>query len=248
METTTARIAEIGGRSQSLSCEEEEQIRYLGRHFEEVWYSDACPTRLKKEIVRAVIEEAIVDLDSETNLLNFVVHWKGGCHTEFSMKKADPGTAQRTPMEALEIIRNMAVRYGDDQIASVLSRLGYRTGKGRRWNQTRVATARRNHSITGQKRTQPDPEILTLTQAAKYLKVSNLTVRKLVKAEILVMQQVAPRAPWEIRRSDLDAEPIQRIIDHLHQTGKLVFHGGGVENQKSLFAENKGVDNARYHV
>jgi hypothetical protein len=50
-----------------------------------------------------------------------------------------------TPMEALEIIRRMAVRYGDDQIASVLNRRGYSTGKGKRWNQTRVATARRNH-------------------------------------------------------------------------------------------------------
>ena len=54
------------------------------------------------------------------------------------------------PMEALEIIRRMAVRYGDDQIASVLNRCGYSTGKGKRWNQTRVATARRNHSIAGQ--------------------------------------------------------------------------------------------------
>ena len=53
-------------------------------------------------------------------------------------------------MEALEIIKRMAVRNGDDQIASVLNRLGYSTGKGKRWNQTRVAAARPNHSITGQ--------------------------------------------------------------------------------------------------
>jgi hypothetical protein len=63
-----------------------------------------------------------------------------------------------TPIEALEIIRRMAVRYGDDQIASVLNRRGYSTGKGKRWNQTRVATARRNHSIAGQKRALPDPD------------------------------------------------------------------------------------------
>jgi hypothetical protein len=35
-------------------------------------------------------------------------------------------------MEALEIIRRMAVRYGDDQIASVLNRRRYTTGKGKR--------------------------------------------------------------------------------------------------------------------
>ena len=41
------------------------------------------------------------------------------------------------------MIRRMAVRHGDDQIASVLNRLGYATGKGNRWNQNRVATARK---------------------------------------------------------------------------------------------------------
>ena len=50
--------------------------------------------------------------------------------------------ATATPVEALDIIRGMAVRYGDDQIASVLNRRGYCTGKGKRWNQTGVATAR----------------------------------------------------------------------------------------------------------
>jgi hypothetical protein len=33
-------------------------------------------------------------------------------------------------MEALDTIRCMAIRYGDDQIASVLNRRGYYTGKG----------------------------------------------------------------------------------------------------------------------
>jgi hypothetical protein len=41
----------------------------------------------------------------------------------------------------------MAVRHGDDQIASVLNRLGYSTGKGETVESDRVATARRNHSI-----------------------------------------------------------------------------------------------------
>ena len=38
----------------------------------------------------------------------------------------------------------------DNQIASVLNRRGYSTGKGKRWNQTRVAAARRNHAIAAQ--------------------------------------------------------------------------------------------------
>ena len=49
-------------------------------------------------------------------------------------------------MEALDVIRRMAVRHGDDQIASVLNRLGYVTGKGtdgiRRVSPPRAGTIR----------------------------------------------------------------------------------------------------------
>ena len=163
------------------------------------------------------------------------------------MERPRSATETATPMEALEIIRRMAVRYGDDQIASVLNRRGYSTGKGMRWNQTRVATARRNHSIAGQKRALPDPERVSLSQAARICGVSHRTIERLVEAGLLKGEQVTPRAPWEFLRSDLDAGPIRRIIDRLLRTGKLTLQGGCAEDQFGLFTENAGVDNARYH-
>ena len=45
-------------------------------------------------------------------------------HTQLAMERPRSATETATPVEALEIIRRMAVRYGDDQIASVLNRLG----------------------------------------------------------------------------------------------------------------------------
>src|SRR5215467_6632297 len=147
----------------------------------------------------------------------------------------------------VEIIRRVAVRYGDDQIASVLNRRGYSTGKGKRWNQTRVATARRNHSIAGQKRALHDPERVSLSEAARICGVSHHTIQRLVEAGLLKCEQVTPRAPWEIRRSDLDADPIRRIIDRLHRTGKLILQWGCAEDQLALFTENQGDDNARHH-
>jgi hypothetical protein len=162
------------------------------------------------------------------------------------MDRPRSATDTATPIEALEIIRCMAVRFGDDQIASVLNRRGYSTGKGKRWNQTRVATARRNHSIAGQKRALPDPTRVSLGEAARICDVSHRTIERLVETGILEREQVTPRAPWEIRRSDLDTAPIRRIIDHLHRTGKLILPGGCTEHQLALFTENQGDDNARY--
>ncbi len=201
---------------------------------------------LKKKIARTIIEE-ITATDADDNTLHFVIHWKGGIHTELSMQRPASVAAQKTSMEALDIIRKMAVRFGDDQIASVLNQQGYRTGKGKRWNQTRVATARRNYSIAGQKRARPDPEILSLTQAAKYCAVSNKTIERLVECGKIDMHQVVPRAPWEIRKKDLDVEPVRSILEHLRKTGKLILDGGSSDRQRSLPIENKGDDNARYY-
>jgi hypothetical protein len=247
IEAVKQRLSSLDAQRYSLSPEEEITIRSMGEHFAQVWQSNHCPPTLKKMIFRTAIEEIIVQTDQEKKSLELVIHWKGGAHTQFAMERPRSATETATPTEALEIIRRMAVRYGDDQIASVLNRRGYSTGKGMRWNQTRVATARRNHSIAGQKRALPDPERVSLSQAARICGVSHRTVERLVETGLLKCEQITPRAPWEIRRSDLDAAPIRRIIDRLHRTGKLILQWGCSENQLALFMENQGDDNARHH-
>src|SRR5215470_4129552 len=209
----------------------------MGDHFAGVWQSDHCPPTLKKMIFRTAIEDIIVRTDQDKKTLELVIHWKGGAHTQLAMERPRSATETATPMEALEIIRRMAVRCGDDQIASVLNRRGYSTGKGKRWNQIRVATARRNHSIAGQKRALPDPERVSLNEAARICGVSHHTIQRLVEAGLLKREQVTPRAPWEVSRRDLDAELIRSVIERLHRTGKLVLHGGCAEDQLAFFTE-----------
>jgi hypothetical protein len=230
-----ATLAEDGPLPE-LTDEERDTLLALGERFEQVWCSERCPMELKKKIVRTVVEEAIVNLDEATNMLHFVIHWKGGTHTQFEMEKPRSGVGQKTADEDLHIIRKMAVRYGDDVIAYVLTKLGRRTGKGKRWSQQRVATARRNHSIAGQKRSTPDPEILSMGQAAKHCGVSTATIKRLVSSGLLPRQQVVPWAPWEIRRSDLNSEPVRSVLQRLHETGRLVLERVGSESQIKLFS------------
>jgi hypothetical protein len=198
-------------------------------------------------IFRTAIEEIIVRTNPQKGILQFTFHWKGESHTQFEMERPRSATDTATPADALDIIRRMAVRSGDDQIASVLNRLGYSTGKGKRWNQNRVATARRNHSIAGQRRALPDPDRISLTEAARLLGISHHTVARLVQAGLLSREQAAPRAPWEIRRADLDAEPLRIVVDQLRRTGKLILEGGRAADQPLLFAENEGDGNDRHH-
>lgn len=241
-----AALAELDADVQAPTPEQRDAILALGERFEQVWHSERCPVELKKKIIRTVIEEVIVDLDEATQVLSFVIHWKGGSHTRFQMPRPRGGTGQKTADDDLEIIRKMAGRYGDPDIANVLNRLGRRTGKGKRWNQDRVASARQQHSIRGQSRTLVDPAVLNMNESARHCSVSDTTIRRLVEAGVLPMRQVVPWAPWEIQRSDLDSEPVRSILEHLRATGKLVLAGDRLADQPQLPFANTGADNARY--
>ncbi len=87
-----------------------------------------------------MINEIVVDLDEAAQTLQMIIHWHGGCHTALTMPKPQSGAVvHKTALEDLELIIQMARRYGDDEIARVLSKLGRRAGKGTRWSQARVA-------------------------------------------------------------------------------------------------------------
>src|SRR6266700_2501916 len=130
IEAVKQRLSSLETKRYSLSPEEEIRIRSMGDHFAGVWQSSHCPPKLKKMIFRTAIEEIIVRTDQDKKTLDLVIHWKEGAHTQLAAERPRSATEMATPVAALEIIRRMAVRYGDDQIASVLNRRGYSTGKG----------------------------------------------------------------------------------------------------------------------
>jgi len=238
-------LEEIANQRRTLTGEQTQQLLEMGRRFRQVWPSNACPMELKKKIIRTVIEEIVVQLDESTQMLQFIIHWKGGCHTEFQMEKPRSPVGKATELEDVELIRKMADRYDDGEIARVLNKLNRRTGKGLSWSQSRVADVRRKRGIEGGRPSnERGQEILSLAQAASYCGVSDTTIRRLVEAKLLPMTQAAPWAPWEIRRADLDGEPVHGIVEHLHKTGKLVLKGTVSQNQPALFLEDQSSSNA----
>jgi len=242
-EQARTALAEVHDRTQPPSAETRTALIIFGERFSELWSHAQFPVEVKKQIVRTVIEEIVVN-EAVGGKLSFIVHWKGGSHTAFEMDKLTPKTASRTAEGDLDVIRKMALRYGDADIARVLNKLGRRTGKGNPWSQTAVYTARRNHAIEGRRHSVCDSEVLSLQGAARYTGTSDTTIKKLVEAGVLPMQQVAPFAPWEIRRSDLDTERVRAILERLKRTGRLTL-GDPLEGQRQLFQQNQGDDNAR---
>jgi DNA invertase Pin-like site-specific DNA recombinase len=220
LERAQANLAELNARQRPVSVEERQELTAFAEHFAQAWNHPACPIDLKKQIIRSVIEEVVVN-EAEPGKLSVIVHWKGGSHTTFALERTDPKRATRTADENLEVIRKMAPRHGDDAVARALNKLGRRTGKGRPWSQLAVKTARRNHGIDGCGRSVEDPDVLSLHGAARHTGTSNTTIVKLVEAGVLPMRQAVPFAPWEIERADLESARVRAILEHLERTGRL---------------------------
>lgn len=231
-----ALLSQIARDTQPLRAEERTRILALGDAFETVWDAPPCPMELKKKIVRAVVAEVIVHTtDEDGRELVFTIHWKGGTHTRFRMPKPVSGVGRRTSLEDVEVIEKLAVRYGDHEIARVLSKLGRRTATGKRWSESRVKATRKSHGITGQRRTRADPDVLSLAEAARHAGVSDTTIRRLVEGGIIENGQRVPWAPWEISRSDLDSPQVRRILDELRATGHLRLEGDRSASQTDIF-------------
>jgi DNA invertase Pin-like site-specific DNA recombinase len=231
-------LGELNDSRAAITPANEASLLALGQDFASVWHSEACPMTFKKRITRTLIKEIVVDVVdvAEHQELNLIIHWQGGCHTALSMPKPLSGAiAHKTALQDVELITTMARRYRDDEIARVLSKLGRRTGKGNRWNQYRVATVRRKYHIAAPTPAELDPDLLNLAQACRYSSVSDTTIMRLIKAKLLNVAQAAPYAPLEIKRFDLDSEPVAGILAHLRATGRLILDGDQLAPQTSLF-------------
>ena len=233
LEDAKKSLANIESGRYNISDEEKRKIFALGERFSQAWENQYCSNSLRKKIIRTVIKEIIVN--EENQMLKFIIHWKGGCHTELEMPKPVSGIGQKTSLEDLEIIRRMALRYGDDAIARVLNKLKRKTATRKRWNESRVRTIRGKYSIAGHIHTIEDPDILTPGQSAKYLNVSQTTIKRLVANGILEKNQIVSWAPWEIKKTDLDSTNIRKIVRTLQETGRVVVKGNDLERQTKLF-------------
>ena len=182
------------------------------------WKAPRTTMRTRQRLVRALITEIIVDIDDAAGEIVLVIHWKGGQHSELRVRK--PRTGEHgcsTPEQALAVIRSMAGRWSDQDIAASLNRMGMPTGQGKTWTAHRVSSLRRVRGIHGYRSAEKNGEWLTLRDAAAKLDVSHHQIRKLIKAGILNSEQIMPDAPHQIRAADLASE---QVVAALTQKGR----------------------------
>jgi DNA invertase Pin-like site-specific DNA recombinase len=200
-----------------------------------VWSAPTTDARLKKRIVRTVIQEVVADIDPNAAAIVLLIHWVGGVHTELRLPRRRRGQRNSTSQDIITAVRQLVLVANDDLIAGILNRNRLTTGHGNRWTRERVTALRSHHRIPVY-RSQPDgiEPWLNLSDAAKLLGVAPKTLRLAAEVGEIDAAHPLPDGPWIFNRAALGEPPAQRIVHRARQNSK--HPTGSHPDQQSLFS------------
>ena len=233
-----SKLDEFDYDGQSVSAPNKQTLLSLAQDLPAIWNSLSTDMRLKQRIVRILIREIIADVDEKSREVVLVIHWAGGRHTELRVKKFETGRSRRcTDPEAIEVLRQMAGKFSDRQIAATMNRLRLRTGVGNSWSEMRVRSARSYYQLPAfHQDDQAKAKEVTVKIAAQRLNVSEWIVRRMIEEKILPARQVIVCAPWQIPVEALDSEGIrQRATNFKNRVRVPQNHHD--DEQEALFSE-----------
>jgi len=193
----------------------QQEFEELAKNLEAVWCDCGADVRLKKRIVRTLIEEVVVDVDAAAGEIILIIHWKGGVHTELRLpRRKRGGNNQQAPKVLIDAVRVLARICSDDLIAGILNRNGMLTGRGNRWTRERV-TALRSHHRVPVFGSDSAENWLNLTKAAAFLGVSPRTVRLAVERGQIVAEHPLADGPWVFCKQTLESDAAIQLVQRI---------------------------------
>jgi len=235
------RVAEVEGKiaahdaANPAPVTDPASLATLATDLKTVWTDPETDARLKKRIVRTVIQEVLADVDQEAAEIVLIVHWMGGVHSEIRLPRRRRGQRSSTSADIIAVVRQLVLIANDNLIAGILNRNGLRTGYGNRWTRERVTSLRSHHRIPVFKPADDGIEPwLNLSKAARLLKIAPKTLRLAAESGEIAAIHPLPEGPWIFARADLSASTAQAITKRARQNPK--YPTGSHPDQQNLFS------------
>jgi DNA invertase Pin-like site-specific DNA recombinase len=230
-------------RPNSPGPEQLKRIQMLGSDIGRVWSAASTTDRDRKELLRTLLEEVILNLKRAEGHAHLTLRWRGGAITvlDVPVPRFKP-MGPRTDEDTISLLRRLAALYPDEVIAGILNRQGRKTATGERFTANQVGSLRRYRSIP---RFQPPAEPpsgepVSIRKAAQILGMNTSSIHRWLADGFIAGEQVTPGAPWQIRINDeLRARIVQQAppeyLPMLETTLKL-----GVSRQTVLQRVKRG--------
>jgi DNA invertase Pin-like site-specific DNA recombinase len=204
-----AAEAELRRREQqqppSIGPAQLQRLRVLGADLRQVWNAATTTDRDRKELLRTLLEEVMLDVKRAEGHAHLTLRWRGGAITtlDVPVPRFRP-MGPRTDEDTLSLLRRLAALYPDEVIAGILNRQGRKTAMGERFTANQVGSLRRYRNIP---RFQPPAEppsgeLVSIRKAAQILGMHTSSIHRWLADGFIAGEQVTPGAPWQIRITD----------------------------------------------
>lgn len=213
---------------QPMTEQERQRLFELAADLTKVWYHPQADAKIKKRIVRLLIQQVWVKLSNDKTI-KATIHWHGGVHSEYQFqrrhRRATVNQPAALPLSIQQLIGQLA-RVGDDkQIARILNRHGYPAAENQAWSQSQVVQCRQQYNIAPfSQQEYAKRNLVTLKQAAQILQVSMATISQLIQSNIIQASQVIKHAPWEIDRQELDKPAVMHYLSQMKKGRQIIYN------------------------
>jgi excisionase family DNA binding protein len=190
-------------RPAPLTETERRALRRLAGELHRVWSAQSTCDRDRNELLRALLDDVVLNVDRERNVGTVELFWEGGARTVLPVRlKFSAIKRTGTRPELIDMIRRLAEHSSDPEIAMVLSKQGWNSPTGLPFTAARVRGIRERAGIPAAPRTSPTDCGVSINEAARELRVSTMTIRRWLAEGLLPAEQTAEHAPWRIRLTD----------------------------------------------
>jgi excisionase family DNA binding protein len=171
-----------------------------------VFNAPSTTSRERKQLLRAIVSEVVITVDSTNRRAALRIIWQGGGCTDVKMTLTKTGGHFRaTAEDTVELVRRLATHYDDTTIALILSRQHRRTGTGLPFTKSRVHSLRVSRGIPAHQPAKSvasdgdDAVVVSVAEAERLLGVSKVTIYRWLRDGFITGEQLTAGAPWRIR-------------------------------------------------
>ncbi len=216
-------------RPSTMSPEQLKAIERLGSDIRQVWNATTTTDRDRKELLRTLLEEVVLNLKRAEGRAHLTLRWRGGAITllDIPVPRFKP-MGPRTDEDTISLLRRLATLYPDEVIAGILNRQERKTATGERFTANQVGSLRRYRDIPRFQppTTPPNGELVSIRKAAQILGMNTSSIHRWLADGFIAGEQITPGAPWQIRITDeLRARIVQQAspeyLPMLEATRKL---------------------------
>jgi DNA invertase Pin-like site-specific DNA recombinase len=192
-------------RPRSITPTQLQAIQRLGSDIRQVWTATTTTDRDRKELLRTLLEEVILNLKRAEGRAHLTLRWRGGAFStlDVPVPRFKP-MGPRTDEDTISLLRRLAGLYPDEVIAGILNRQGRKTATGERFTANQVGGLRRYRNIPRfQPPTEPSSgELVSIRKAAQVLGMNTSSIHRWLADGFVAGEQVTAGAPWQIRIND----------------------------------------------